>query len=526
MTSRITHLVALPKNIDYWDYYILCRCNDHAAGILQRMEYWDGTKADGNIHSEQINDHLAELNQPATQDTSRFVYKTSDELAWEMIGTCNEKTARYTLSFLTDTLKYLAQRRNPYNTFDRTKQYAFQEKLVQTHLDQLCLIVKHFHDMGRQQRPVLYAIEQLTIEGVYVYRTKRDDGTLDGKDTLSIELVTEYLKKMHKQMSIDEQEGQKKRESKKSKYVPLLPTFIKFDLKKDEAKGFSDTISLPSGNFTGSNNTILPDGNGKKDRMETDVETDGSGKITGAIPITTTLTTNSNNITEMGTHVAPAFADRNDTHVFSSESSQLSTPTEEISSESVDKSGQNVNDMSEPPQASEQSYSQQTTQNTPVEKPARAPRQRKPSEPKVPTNVIELTPEQEERATGWGERINKWRGYELEKRGAIINERQCIRRLVKKYSDQDIKRVYAHLFKNHWKWSKPDNRYKIGANEVWQEAPAILQELSGTVPAELSGAQNERKIVTDTKALMDTFSSTSNFKPLALQPRTPERKAQ
>jgi len=95
------------------------------------------------------------------------------------------------------------------------------------------------------------------------------------------------------------------------------------------------------------------------------------------------------------TYVATANADRNDTPLSLEDkiadlqqqletlrmqsqeqaSSELSTPTEEISSERVDNSGQNVNDMSELPQASDQSYSQPTT---PSEKPARAPRTRKP----------------------------------------------------------------------------------------------------------------------------------------------------
>ncbi len=78
-------------------------------------------------------------------------------------------------------------------------------------------------------------------------------------------------------------------------------------------------------------------------------------------------------------------------------SSELSTPAEHLSPESVDKSAQTDNDTSVPPQASEQSYSQPTTNtegespdssgaNTPPsEKPARPARQRKPKVVEDPT---------------------------------------------------------------------------------------------------------------------------------------------
>src|SRR2546421_11363656 len=88
MTSRITHERFLPKNIAYWDYFILCRLNTTAALALQRMEYWDGTKADSNIHGEQINEHLVAAGKPATQETSPFVDKSNEEPSWEPIGGC------------------------------------------------------------------------------------------------------------------------------------------------------------------------------------------------------------------------------------------------------------------------------------------------------------------------------------------------------------------------------------------------------------------------------------------------------
>lgn len=291
--TRITHLKTLPKNVDYWDYYVLCRLDSNAGLILQRMEYWDGTKAGGNVHSEQINDNQAEAGTQPTQDTSRYVYKSREELAWELLGVCSERTAYETLDNLANTLHYLKTRHNPYKAFDRTLQYEFQEQLVQEHLEKLYVIVKHFLALGRQQRPVLYAIEELTRAGYYIYRVKKEDGTLDGKGLLTIELVAKHLRKMHHQMHLDNQVN-KKQSKEKKKVKPVLPNFIRLDLKKDEMQGFSEAQDLPFPlcSIAQSNTSNLHNASPQNCTMDCAEEHNASCNSAQAIPVITTVITN------------------------------------------------------------------------------------------------------------------------------------------------------------------------------------------------------------------------------------------
>jgi hypothetical protein len=292
MTTQITHSKLLPKNVDYWDYYILCRCDDAASKVLQRMEFWDGTKAGGNVHNEKDNDHAIDAGKAPTQDTSRYVYKTREELAWEMIGAVKERSAYVALDDIIK-LRYLKSRHNPYKTFDRTLQYEFQFELVQSHLNQLYAIIQCFSAHGREQRPILYAIECLVEKGVYINRVEQKDGTLDGRDMLSIELVAEQLSLMHTQMHQDEEEGKKKPVEGEKKYKPLLPTFIKQDLKKDELRGFSSDSPLCKN--ARCIHTFLHNAYSQKCTMECADLHDALCAKTQAIPMTTiTVTTNSN----------------------------------------------------------------------------------------------------------------------------------------------------------------------------------------------------------------------------------------
>lgn len=299
MTTRITHMKILPKNVDYWDYYILCRLNSNASKCLQRMEYWDGTKTNGNVHAEQINDQLVESGKIPNQDTSRFVYKSREELAWELMGACGERTAYECLDYLTDSLQYLKTRHNPYKTWDRTLQYEFQSDLVQEHLDKLYAIVKHFCTLlGRQEKPVLYAIEQLTSEGIYVNRVIKKDGSLDGKGVLTTDTVSERLRKMHREMRIDEEGCKQKQVKGEKRYKPILPAFVRLDLKKDESRGFSETSDLPLCKNAQCNTSILHNATPQNCTIDPAETHDASCKNAQAIPVTTTVTTNNDYFTE------------------------------------------------------------------------------------------------------------------------------------------------------------------------------------------------------------------------------------
>ena len=197
--SRITHFKSQPINIQYWDYYILCRLNAEAALTLQRMEFWDGTKDAGNSHAEDINDMQALSGETPTQDVSAWVYKSQDELHWELMGIVGEKRVKDLFKVLEKDLGYIKVRNNPYKGWDRKKQYEFEAGLVQSHINYLGYIVSFFGLPLRRLRPIFYAIEALTRNEIYI-------------EQLSVELVIKKISEFRED--------------------PKLPHFLKNDLEK------------------------------------------------------------------------------------------------------------------------------------------------------------------------------------------------------------------------------------------------------------------------------------------------------
>ncbi len=88
-----------------------------------------------------------------------------------------------------------------------------------------------------------------------------------------------------------------------------------------------------------------------------------------------------------------------------------------------------------------------------------------------------MTPEQQQRCKDWYARFIAMRGYAWETRGQCINERKYIKWLVAKYTDAQLETLHDYLFNRHFKWSKPDFKFKIGAYEVYNEAPSVIQIL-------------------------------------------------
>lgn len=197
--SRITHFKSQPVNIQYWDYYILCRLNSEATIALQRMEYWDGTKDAGNSHAEDINDMQALSGETPTQDVSAWIYKSQDELHWELMGVVGEKKVKDLFRVLEEDLGYIKVRNNPYKGWDRKKQYEFEAGLVQSHINYLGYIVSFFGLPLRRLRPIFYAIEALTRSGIYI-------------DQLNVKLVIKKISEFRED--------------------PKLPHFLKNDLEK------------------------------------------------------------------------------------------------------------------------------------------------------------------------------------------------------------------------------------------------------------------------------------------------------
>jgi hypothetical protein len=103
---------------------------------------------------------------------------------------------------------------------------------------------------------------------------------------------------------------------------------------------------------------------------------------------------------------------------------------------------------------------------------------------KKPATPVVLTPEEQakeqerqERHRGVLARIVMRRGYEMDDRDDIIAEHNHINKLMDKFNDKQIDAIHKYLFEEHWKWSKPENKYNIGAYIIWKEANAVAQIL-------------------------------------------------
>jgi hypothetical protein len=99
-----------------------------------------------------------------------------------------------------------------------------------------------------------------------------------------------------------------------------------------------------------------------------------------------------------------------------------------------------------------------------------------PSSDKNEKKDDEITPEQKERAAALKAVIVAKRGYDLDERGPSINESRCIARLVQEYMDEDLIDTLTYLHERHYKWSKPDNKYTIGAQILRNEIRGVLME--------------------------------------------------
>lgn len=112
-----------------------------------------------------------------------------------------------------------------------------------------------------------------------------------------------------------------------------------------------------------------------------------------------------------------------------------------------------------------------------------------------PSRSVELSPEQKTRARAIKAKIEDRCG-KLASAGPNIAENKAIARLVQKYSDADIYDVEHYLIHCHFKWSKPDFKFKIRGNVIQDEMEPTL------------------KLFAENPKLRDATSApTTNFKP-------------
>ena len=245
--SRMTHSANQSKTILFWDYYILCRLDAEAAMILQRLEYWDGVKNRSNIIAEEINDELVENGSDATQNIEQFVYKSQEELKWELMGLIGTNNLAIKLRLLTTDLLFVISRNNPLNPTDRKKQYHMAKDYVQVRLDYLSSISDTFQKANFKINVIHYAIEDLTKENISV-------------EDLNVIKVARKLVDLCQQAEIDDIKALEDRElqkvfkkdvAKPKPYEPVLPKFLRIQLKKDKhlIEGLDLSTETPTFNF-------------------------------------------------------------------------------------------------------------------------------------------------------------------------------------------------------------------------------------------------------------------------------------
>lgn len=110
--------------------------------------------------------------------------------------------------------------------------------------------------------------------------------------------------------------------------------------------------------------------------------------------------------------------------------------------------------------------------------PAPAEQQEKTNKRAVATRnskkVVDESPEQKERKRALKALINQYRGYDLSEKGPLVNENNCIIKLVEKYGDKDLFDALKYLVKRDWKYSKPDNCHTVGAQVLLKEIDRVL----------------------------------------------------
>jgi uncharacterized coiled-coil protein SlyX len=74
-------------------------------------------------------------------------------------------------------------------------------------------------------------------------------------------------------------------------------------------------------------------------------------------------------------------------------------------------------------------------------------------------------------------RIVARRGFELTEKRDLIVEWQNIHNLADEYSDMQIEAIHKYLFERDWRYSKPDNKYGIGAYIIHKESRRVAQIL-------------------------------------------------
>lgn len=112
------------------DYLAICDMDHCAAAILNVFEYWTNIKL-GQKEQAEIENRIAAEGNATLIDTELWIYKSVAELQEELMGLFGETKISTALKML-ETKGYVNTRNNPKYGWDRTIQYLFNTKTIQS----------------------------------------------------------------------------------------------------------------------------------------------------------------------------------------------------------------------------------------------------------------------------------------------------------------------------------------------------------------------------------------------------------
>jgi hypothetical protein len=192
--------------------------------------------------------------------------------------------------FLIEELTYLEIRNNPLNTWDRKKQYAFQDKLLQDQINYLGYIVNYFDLPMRYMKPVFCAVEELTREKVYI-------------DTLNVDLV---LKKINSFTQSKNTPRFLKFEMEKFQCVFQKPSYSPFRNFAEWSLHTRGMHSAKTRNASGNNAESIPQKRGSNSILDNTYETNIKDKHEDIAPTTLQLGVDNSHATIVD--VIPSFS--------------------------------------------------------------------------------------------------------------------------------------------------------------------------------------------------------------------------
>src|SRR5438046_1087329 len=94
------------KSISSWRRQVKINHKYTNTSVSKPVEFSECIKTYSALQNEQLNEQLEQAGKTPTQDTSRWFYKSQEELAWELMGiACEKKLSTRTRAEKPDTFR-------------------------------------------------------------------------------------------------------------------------------------------------------------------------------------------------------------------------------------------------------------------------------------------------------------------------------------------------------------------------------------------------------------------------------------